>query len=307
MIVQLLLIGLLLLTNSGPEVAPERLLELEPGRVSGITLAVAAEADADASAVELTRSADGWLVDDRRADDDKIDRLLDQLTTLGPGWPVATTSVAQERFAVTDDGFRKKLTFTLDDGSETALLLGTSPGFKRLHARLPESDAVFSIALGDFDLPAKPADWLDKALLALGEPVLAASRREVLRVERESVDAAEWQLSAPAEGGTQAAAAANVERWLERFQTLRVVAETAAPEAEAPDDIFVFATPGGELTYALYHDAEADRYTMRRNDVDGYYEVPSYIALQLRANLESLLPVAPEDAAAPVPLDSAGE
>lgn len=296
MIAQLLLIGLLLLVNSGSQAPPERLLALDPGAVNVLTLEAGEDAaDEDPNEpVVLSRGDGGWLIGDLPADGEKVDGLLEQLAALGPGWPVATTAEARERFAVTEDGFRKRVEFTLDDDSSEVLLLGTSPGFKRLHARRPGSDAIYSVALGDFDLPVTADDWLDKALLALEGPVLAASRRGILRVERETADASEWRLNAAAAGDAQVAATENVQRWLERFENLRVVAAVPAPGAEQPDDVFIFTTAAGELTYTLYHDADADRYTMKRSDIEGFFEVPGYIALQMGASPESLLPTPPE-------------
>lgn len=307
MIAQLLIIGLLLLVNSNAQTDPELLLALDPAAVRVVKLETGSEAaDESVEPVMLSRNDDGWLIGSRPADGEKVERLLQQLVALGPGWPVATTEEARERFAVTETGFQKKLTLELEDGSTTELLLGTSPGFKRLHARRPESDAIYSIALGDFDLPTKAADWLNKALLALDGPVLSASRRGVLEVARESATTEDWRVRTPdADAGSERAAAAeNVQRWLERFETLRVVDGAAAPESDTPDEVFVFTTADGPLTYALYHDVEADRYTMTRSDVDGYFEVPSYIALQMGASLESLLPAEPvvADDAEPKPV-----
>ena len=73
----------------------------------------------------------------------------------------------------------------LSTGESTAatVFLGTSPGFGKVHARNGEQDAIFSIALNNFELPAVPGEWLDPRILQVRVPVRIDSDLYHLRLE----------------------------------------------------------------------------------------------------------------------------
>lgn len=313
LVAQLLLIGGLLLLRDSAEAAPEKLLPFDPASVRSLTLeqgpepeavsenvpeagpAAGADADTEATRVALERTADGWQVANRPADAGKVHALLAELAALGPGWPVAQTTEARARFGVGDDDFRKRLTVETEDAT-LVLLLGTSPGFKRLHGRRGGARAIYSVALADFDLPATVNDWLDKALLALpaGEvETVARADHWQLRRAGDNSAAGRWQASAAAGDTPLPVADDKVERWLDRLRDLRVLSVLEDEVPEAIVDRFELSVAGSRYDYALFFEEASDRYSIARADVDGRFEIASYIAEQLQSTLTDLQPDPP--------------
>lgn len=312
LVVQLLLIGGLLVGRGSGATAPERLLPfaaqtvtslgIESGPVASEVAGDEAAAASAAGAVVLERAGDRWRLGDLPADDDKVAALLSKLSNLGEPWPVATTAAARARFAVSDASFKKRLVLTLDGGDTLELLLGTSPGFKRLHARRAGTDAVYSIALADFEVPVASDEWLDKSLLALAGTPTGGARVGVFKIAEDGDD---WVVS-EVEAGPQAAATPAVLSWFDRFRSLSVLGQLApaAPDLSAVDR-FELTTDAGSLSYSLYHDEAADQFSIERDDVPGRFEIAGYTAEQMRSTLDALLaePSTSAGPAAPVAID----
>ena len=164
LVVQVLVIGTLWLIQRGGEPAAQKLLDFAPEQITRIEIDERGESG-DAS-VSLQRQAAGWTVDDHPVDGEKLTQLLDKLSSLDGPWPVATTAAARDRFEVTEETYQKRVRLLADEAAVATLLLGTSPGFKRIHARRLGDDEVYSVALTSLDLPTRAEDWLDKSLLA---------------------------------------------------------------------------------------------------------------------------------------------
>ncbi|MEM6707294.1 MAG: DUF4340 domain-containing protein [Pseudomonadota bacterium] len=294
---QLLLIGTLLLLRGAAPAEPETLFAGTVEAIVEVRISSRSDTDDRTEDISLRRSDRGWVIGDRPANATKVDELLEKLLGLGQGWPVATTDAAAERFAVTADGARKRVELIAEDGQAQTLFLGTSPGFKRLHARRADGSAIYSIALADFDVPTTPADWLDKALLAIGPGSTAAERVGAWSL-RSTVDG--WEIQGN-DDTPALAEQASVDQWLGRFESLRVVSEVDGSRSDEQADTqaagqavdeFVLRAGDDELRYRLYHDTGADRYALERDDVAGRYEIASYTAEQMRSSLASFLPEA---------------
>lgn len=46
------------------------------------------------------------------------------------------------------------------------LYVGTSPGFRKVHIRKVDDDAIYAVGLNSYEMPVKVSDWLHKTLLA---------------------------------------------------------------------------------------------------------------------------------------------
>ncbi len=119
----------------------------------------------------LIRDADGWTLADLDgfpASDTRMQqRLLGQ-----PGEPDSTIAGgdqqhARQRFNVADDDFERRVTLRGDDGELVTLIVGDSPGFRRLFARVAGEDAVYDLRLALTDLSADSDDWIDRGRLQL--------------------------------------------------------------------------------------------------------------------------------------------
>ena len=122
----------------------------------------------------LIRSGEQWLLPDLEnlpADAARVDALLHDLTTQSGIWPIAQSSAARQRFQVADYYYQKRLTL-LSSGEELGTLyLGTSPGFRKVHARNAKQDEIYSIAFNTFEIPAVNDGWLDTRLLQVRTPL----------------------------------------------------------------------------------------------------------------------------------------
>ena len=118
----------------------EKLLNVDAGEADTIRID-----GGEGEHVTLERQEDEWRLPELSgfpANQASVERLLGRLTDLDKGWPVATTGSASRRFKVADSAFERKLTLSKGDETLAALFVGTSPGFRKVHVRLPGEDAI---------------------------------------------------------------------------------------------------------------------------------------------------------------------
>ena len=158
--VQMAIVGVLLAVASGSQVEAEPFLTFDARAVDGLSVA------GEDGEVTLTKAASGWqLPDGLPADETKVDGVIEKLADAAAGWPVATSASVQERFEVAEDNHQRRL--TLSGGGEPVadIYLGTSPGYRKAHARRVDDDDIYAITFSNYEAGTKAADWLDKALL----------------------------------------------------------------------------------------------------------------------------------------------
>ena len=159
---------ILITTFSGDKLATfktdEKLLGLTLNDVSGIDIEDAQQK----AAVSLVSENGEWLIssaDNFPVSEAKIKKFLDEFINMEKSWPVATTEAAAKGFKVTDNDYNKKITFKNKDDVKAVLLLGTSPTFRAVNARIAGKDEIYSLALNAYDVTAKNDDWRDRDLL----------------------------------------------------------------------------------------------------------------------------------------------
>lgn len=124
--------------------------------------------------VVLVRSGEQWLLPEREnlpADAEQIDALLHDLTNQAGSWPVARSSAARQRFQVADYYYQKRLKLFSGGEELGTVYLGTSPGFRKVHARNASQSAIYSIPVNGFEVPAVTESWLDPKLLQVRVPL----------------------------------------------------------------------------------------------------------------------------------------
>ncbi len=277
---QLLIVaGVLVGGAAGSEEGSERFLIFEPAAVSKFTVA-----DADES-VALTREGDGgdaaWrLPGGLPADGDKLDEVLGKLADMAAPWPVATSSDSAERFEVTESAHQRRLTLENDEGVLADFFLGTSPGYRRVHARADGEDEIYSLDFSNYEAPTDADQWLDKTLLAsVGEPssIVLERTEGAWRLTRQEED---WLIDeAPAD-------AEAADKLVRRFKDLRVLGSAA--ETGETAGAFVVADDQGEHRLTLFHDEEEDEYSLASGRVEGRFELASYVAEQMLVDAADL-------------------
>lgn len=126
----------------------------------------------------LARQGDRWLLPGLGklpADSARIEDLVQQLTQTDPGWSVAHTLPARQRFQVASYHFRRRIDLMAQGQKISSVYLGTSPGFRKVHARNEEQDDVYSISLNLFDTSTRPDQWLDRKILQVRTPLTITS------------------------------------------------------------------------------------------------------------------------------------
>lgn len=287
--VQLLIVAALLLAStSSTSDGPEPFLSFEPESIDRVMLD-----NGDGGELTLARSDDGWaLASGMPVDDEKMTGVLSKLHELKRSWPVATSSAIQSRFEVSDDKHQRHVQLYASDDLQADFYLGTSPGYRRVHAREIDSGDIFSIDFSNYEIPTTVDEWLDKTLLG--------ASGEVTEVARED----SWRLNKGEEGWLLDDVTADqdaADRLVRRFADLRIMGvlvdeddgATTAEGVELRATFQVFDTDG-QQTLEIYYRTEEDDYLVQGDRVVGTFTLATYIAEQMVIDREELIPEAEE-------------
>jgi len=236
----------------------------------------------DGESVELSKTEGRWsLAGGTPADESKIVAVLDKLDGLSAPWPVATSEDSRQRFEVTAQAHERHIQMFAGDEPVAQIYLGTSPGYRRVHARADGADEVYSIDFSSFEAPLVNDDWLDKGLLEAVGDVTAVVREGTWTLSRAEEG---WDLAAAAPAqvaGKTAVDPEAVERLISRVTDLQVT-------GFAPDDAnltskgaFTVSDDAGSHGLQLFHDATEDAYAIESDRVGGRFSVATYIAEQI--------------------------
>jgi len=122
------------------------------------------------SKVVLQKVPGGWQIPGYfgvPASSDRIDQLLTTLKDLKKGFPISTTTGADEHYKVGADNFERSISLTDDHQKVTTLYVGTAPVFKLVYAKLPDRNEIYTVKLIPFQLDGKQNDWVDHSIIAL--------------------------------------------------------------------------------------------------------------------------------------------
>lgn len=279
--VQLLVVVLVWVSSRGDD-GVSAWLDVDTARIDGIEIS-----DANATVV-LAKEDAGWVVVDRDglpADMDKVAGVLEKLSSAEGNWPVATTRSAQTRFEVADDAFQKRIRLEVGDETAALLFLGTSPSFRKVHARRDGADDVFAIEFSNHEASAVPSDWLDKTILAVDQPIVSVGVRGAWTLESGESG---WRLADMMEDeSVDQTAAAEVARKLE---TLRFSDVAATPgDAAKPRFVLDVVTAEGERELRFYREGDEGDYVLVVSDRAGHFTIAEYVAEPLNLDRASLL------------------
>jgi hypothetical protein len=124
--------------------------------------------------VVLLKLGEQWLLPNLEglpADPARVETLLRSITAQKNSWPVARSPASRQRFQVVDYYYQRRLSLLSGGEQLGVIFLGTSPGFRKVHARNEKQDDIYSIPVNTFDIPAISGDWLDPRLLQVRAPL----------------------------------------------------------------------------------------------------------------------------------------
>ena len=148
--------------------APQTLVDIQQEDIDKIV--IQADSANEKASITLQKEGEQWLLpalNNLPVKQQQLGTVLNKLTSLQSNWPIGTTKSSHQRFEVADEKFQRRITLYNGDQTAVDLLLGSSPGFRKVHARLANKDEVYSIAMNTFDFPIEDKQWLDKSLLAV--------------------------------------------------------------------------------------------------------------------------------------------
>ena len=325
--IQLAIVAALIAVKSGGSVEPEPFLDFDADAVDALSVS------GGQGEVALAKKDDAWqLPEGLPADGAKVDGVIEKLADAAGGWPVATSASVHERFELTEDNHQRRVKLSAGGDTVADIYLGTSPGYRKTHARRADDDDIYAITFSNYEAGMKESDWLDKSLLR-PDGALTALRYNGTATES---PAPLFALTKNEEGVWAAASGAaldqtKVETLAGRFTGLTVtgVSETTPDEVlaavsadeETPEDETAVGdeadaddaaaesdaeepeTPA-KMVFALADDAGDATLTIRRVDdndyvavsdrLPGVYKLSSYIAEQMHQTLADLAPDEPE-------------
>lgn len=239
--------------------------------------------------VTLSRTPQGsWVLADLAdfpVQPAKVDQLLTQLAGLKRPLPIATSEEARKRFKLADDGFERRLTLEGKDGAVATLLIGDSPGFRRIFARPADDPSVYDLNLALSDLSDRRDDWLDTGLLRLepGQIVRIAGKDWAL-----SKDADLWRLDNNEQSVDQAAANA-LAMQLTNLSYRGVLGTEDAPAYRQQEPTLVLTIglkDGNARTYRISQAENSEDYVLKDAERPYFFKLSGY-------DLEGLLDLEP--------------
>ncbi len=253
----------------------EKLLTVPTGEVDGIRID-----GGEGQHIVLEKREGQWRLPELAgfpADQAGVARLLQRLAGLEKGWPVATTGGASKRFKVSDPGFERKLTLSKGEETLVALFVGTSPGFRKVHVRVPGEEAIYAVEFSAFEANAKSDDWIDKGVLAQRPDDIERVELSGLTLSREGDQLVVAELEEDEETAEDEA-----RRLVDRIAGLRIRAVLGTEEKPEYDQdqawlrYRIALASGDEQEYVFFKPEEADHYVLKASHRDEYFEVDTW-------------------------------
>jgi hypothetical protein len=241
---------------------------LIPGGASQDILSISIT-DADGQNVQLSHREGKWLLDSTLpANATKIEDLLGALLERDPGYAIANSESAATRFEVSEDAFERRIVLDSNAGSQTAYL-GSSPAFRKVHARREGDPAVYVLDLNSYDAPADANSWLDKGLLALRNQQRMTLNDLTFRLEQDS-----WINDSGEPIDSDA-----MDTLLQALAGLLVSAIEQQDITEAEVVLSIRASSGDQdSTLEILEDSEDERYFLRSNRFAPVFATSAYDA-----------------------------
>lgn len=241
--------------------------------------------------LQLVRKEGQWQLPDLQnepAYTTKVAALLSELEKTRLSWPVADSSVSQDRFEVAEDKFQWKLTLSAGEQRQQ-IYLGQSPAFKQLYLRRDNEAEIYQQSISTLDWSTDPTQWFDKSLLQLNQ--ISSIKVQDLQLQK---DGGSWTFSSAdlhAKGDAKPADKAMVDKLQQLFSSLQVSgpAQSAVlltnPEAEQQSLELEVQSLTGKYSYQLKKQQE--QYLLKRHDKSGWYPLAA-------ADAQTLFELTPE-------------
>lgn len=259
--------------------------------------------------LQLEKKGARWVLPDKfgaPADDRQVRSLLDKLTQLKQGFVVASSAEAAKRFKVADDDFERRLVIQEKDTVSGEVLVGTSPAFRQVHARLKDSRDIFAVNLSSYELETAADKWLDKQVLQVAGKDLAGIDIAGISLKSEKEQdkkATSWKLGESSGGTLDTKAAAELAEAVSRLIVLDVVdpKDHAKLAFDQPAMAFTVHTADNRTLEYAFAAIDDNFFAVKRSDSDLVYRTSKAEVDNLRQfSRDRLLGINPAPAAVPL-------
>lgn len=278
LLVQLIVVGIILLLNATGSQKPKSFLQFDQKEADRVVVSSGDES------IELVRGSDGWKMSDGNpVDGSKVDRVLEKLADVQPDWPVATSDSAAERFEVSRDKFQKQVSVYSGDKTLADVYLGTSPSFRKVHARHTRGGDIYSIEFSNHEAGTSTSSWLDRSLLHPQGPINSLEKVGDFALTKTDDG---WIVNSGEELDES-----KVRSYIDRFESLNVfeISDKDVSDIDTKEE-FVITDDKGSYSLVIYHLVTSDDWVATSDRFNDRYGVISYQGKELFKELGDLVP-----------------
>lgn len=280
LLVQLIVVGVILLLNVTGSQKPKSFLQFDQKEADRVVVSSGDEA------IELIRGSDGWKMSDGNpVDETKVDRVLEKLADVQPDWPVATSDNAAERFEVSRNKFQKQVSVYSGEKTLADVYLGTSPSFRKVHARHTRGGDIYSIEFSNHEAGTSNSSWLDRSLLHPQGEITALEKVGGFVLTKTDEG---WIVDSGEELDES-----KVRSYIDRFESLNVfeISDKDVANVDTKEE-FIISDDEGSYSLVIYHLVTSDDWVATSDRFNDHYGVISYQGKELFKELGDLFPEA---------------
>ncbi len=251
--------------------------------------------------LRMTRKGDGWVLPghgDFPVSPARFEQFEEKLLTVKRSWPVGKTLAAAKRLKVVPDHFERRIRFLQGADVLGDLFLGSSPGFRKVHARLDGDEHTYAIDFNAFDAPVDADRWYDTEVLKTAVDHIAR-----IHMGAYALRAEEGVFEVEGLGEDEESDAEAVRKLVERVSGVvfrDVLGEDAEALFDAGERVLEYTIElkeGTSVTHTVASPEEGDHYILKSSARPHYFEVDRERFDELRDTARSqLVKAAAEDA-----------
>ena len=277
-------------TSLNDQAADSSLLAFEKTQVDQLVIT-----DGD-EPVELSKKDGKWLTaGDFPIEEGKVDTMLTKLSDLKFGLPVATSETALSRFKVAEKDFERHIQLKKSGDTVAEIYVGSGAGARKSHVRNGSQNAVYTAAIGSYDIPASLDDWQDKGLLLLNTDDVKKLELAGMTLEKVKADdsdddkAMEWKATNLDAGKTLDQQALNdAVSPLVSMRFNKVLGKDSKPDygLEKAELELKLTHDKGERAYRFGKIKNTEDYALKVSDRPEYFQVSSFTAKNIIEKLD---------------------
>ena len=257
------------------------LVALSPEAVSSLLFS-----DKNNQSLRLIQEDGTWLLDvptRPRADQEQVGRLLDQLSGLKQRLAIATSKQAQKRFKVSEDDFEYHLVAAEGDKLVVDLFIGSSQGFRQVHARLAAKENILNLPLNAADFVPSVENWIDQDMLQMSEENLTFVKLGDYTLEKGDDT---WQFAG--DDSWEQPDKEEVQKLVDKVtgvtiqSTITVPASGGGDMGDAELQYTLGFKDGTEISYS-YHKSDEGYYILQVSEQEALFKIQEWVVEAIKA------------------------